>query len=105
MAKRSDAQDTDVGVAAPPEFEIVVRRPGQRGPLAPYRLVISIAVVMVVLGPTLYSMVAGQTPDDVVLLRAGAIGVIVWITTGIVSSALGSAARSGSQRPADPPPA
>lgn len=105
MADTTGTQGADVDDAALPEFRIVVERPRQGGPLAPYRLVISIAVVMVVLGPSLYSMVLGQSPDDIVLMRAGGIGLLVWITTGIVSSALGSVARSSTSRSSGPPTA
>lgn len=76
---------------AMPEFRIVVRHPNRRGPLGPYRLLIAVAAAMIVLGPGLYSSLTSGAPDDSLLLRAGAIGLLVWITTGVVSTALGSA--------------
>lgn len=82
-----------------PEFRIVVRRPDRRGPLAPYRLLVSVGVVMLVFGSTLYRSVVDGMPDDGVLLRAAAVGLLVWITTGIVSSALGAAEQQPRPRP------
>ena len=70
------------------EFRIVVRSQDRRGPLAPYRLTIAVAVVAVVFGPDLWAGVNAGTPDDGLLIRAGLIGILVWITTGIVSAAL-----------------
>ncbi|MEM1331863.1 MAG: hypothetical protein AAGG08_00265 [Actinomycetota bacterium] len=85
-----------------PEFRIVVRRPNARGPLAMYRLPIVVGVVAVVFGPTLWASVTGGSPDDGVLLRALLLGLLVWVTTGVVSRALGSAeAASRPVRPDD----
>lgn len=77
-----------------PEFRIVVRHPDRRGPLAPYRFLISVLVVVVVLGPSLYQSVVTGPPDDGVLVRAAVLGLIVWVTTGVVSKALGAAETS-----------
>ncbi len=97
-----DARRPPVDPGDLPEFRIVVRHPNRRGPLGPYRLGIAVAVVVAVLGPSFYSMIRDRTPDDLILLRAGAIGLLVWFTLGIVSTALESARptrRPESERP------
>lgn len=91
-----DVDDTDVAGSPPssgpvPEFRIVVRNADRRGPLAPYRLVIAVVVVVLVSGPALWTMVSEGLPDDMVLLRSAAIGWLAWITTGVVSRALADA--------------
>ncbi len=88
----SDATTSDSGASGPvPEFRIVRRNADRRGPLAPYRLAIAIVVIAVVAGPALWASVRGGTPDDALLLRAAGIGLLVWVTTGIVSKALADA--------------
>ncbi len=87
MSKRSD-EPTGL-----PEFSLVVKHPGRRGPLGPYRLVACVAVVALVFGSSLLSSITGGAPDDGILLRAAAIGLLVWVTTGIVDSALAAASR------------
>lgn len=84
--------EIEAGTGSDPEFRIVVRHPGERGPLAPYRLALSVIVVVLVFGSTLYSMTLSGTPDDGVLLRAAAVGFLVWVTSGVVNSALAPAA-------------
>ncbi|MFK8024859.1 MAG: hypothetical protein AB8G26_12945 [Ilumatobacter sp.] len=84
----SDASDGDGPF---PEFSIVVKHPTGRGPIGPYRLVLAVVVAAIVLGPAIYSMLLGRSPDDVVVLRAAGIGLLVWVTTGIVDSALAAA--------------
>lgn len=93
------AVDAPVGL---PEFSLVVKHPGRRGPIAPYRLAICVLVVGVVFGVPLYSTLVGSTPDDTVLLRAAAIGVLVWITTGIVDAALAAASNPVRSAPSSP---
>lgn len=87
MADRSST--TSAGI--PPEFRIVVRHPGQRGPLGPYRLAMAVGIVLLVFGSTLWSMISSGNPDDGVLLRAAIVGLIVWVTSGVVDSALAEA--------------
>ncbi|MFK7918553.1 MAG: hypothetical protein AB8G14_10775 [Ilumatobacter sp.] len=89
MAEDSTAVSS--GEGPQPEFHIVVRHPGKRGPLGPYRLIMVVAVVLLVFGSTLWSMISTGNPDDGVLLRAGIVGLIVWITSGVVDSALAAA--------------
>lgn len=81
---------------ATPEFRIVVRHPGKRGPLGPYRLAMSVAIVLVVFGSTLWTMISTGNPDDGVLLRAAIVGLIVWVTSGVVDRALAEADSSAS---------
>jgi len=83
---------SDEPVAMPlPEYRIIVRHPGRRGPLGPYRLLMAVVVVGLVFGASLWSMLSAMTPDDGVLLRAGVVGLLVWVTTGVVDTALASA--------------
>lgn len=89
--------DLEAGAGSDPEFRIVVRHPNERGPLAPYRLALSVLVVVLVFGPTLYSMTLSGTPDDGVLFRAAAVGFLVWVTSGVVNTALATATASSRQ--------
>ena len=81
------------------EFRIVVRSQDRRGPLAPYRLTIAVVVVALVLGPALWAGFTAGTPDDGVLIRAALMGMVVWITTGIVSAALADAGARSDPKP------
>lgn len=78
-------------VGPTPEFRIVVRHPGKRGPLGPYRLAMAVGIVLLVFGSTLWSMISAGNPDDGVLLRAAIVGLIVWVTSGVVDTALAEA--------------
>ncbi len=108
MAEPGDTMSEDDVADAPasggpvPEFRIVRRNADRRGPLAPYRLAIAIVVIAIVVGPALWASVRGGTPDDALLLRAAGIGLLVWVTTGIVSKALADASLRTDAR--DPKP-
>ena len=94
------ADRDDVGLAQQlPEFRIIVRHPNKRGPLGPYRLLITVAAVLLVLGLPLWNSLMAGDPSDALLLRVAGLGLLVWITTGIVSRALAQATD-----PIPPPP-
>lgn len=84
--------ELETSTGSDPEFRIVVHHPDERGPLAPYRLALSVMVVVLVFGPALYAMTVNGTPDDGLLLRAAAVGFLVWVTSGVVNTALAPAA-------------
>lgn len=76
-----------------PEFHIVVRRPG-RGPLAPYRLAITIVFAMVISGAQLWAAAQGHTSVDAALIRAAIAGLFAWLVVGRANSILKGAGPS-----------
>ena len=94
MADASIVQDT-------PEFHIVVKRPGRRSPLAPYRFSISFAFALAVCGLPLWRAAeTGHGIDDALLRIAGA-GLFAWFVLGRINSILSSASRPNVARPAE----
>lgn len=86
-----------------PEFHIVVKRPG-RGPLAPYRLAISILFALVISGTQIWA--AAQTGDhvDETLIRFGVSGAFAWLVVGRINSILKAAAPPPSKSAGTPRP-
>lgn len=74
-----------------PEFRLVVRRPG-RGPLAPYRLSITIGFAMAIAGTRLWDAAHGSAPVDGALLLAAAAGAFAWLVVGRANAILRAAA-------------
>lgn len=87
----ADRDDAGLAQQPLPEFRVIVRHPNKRGPLGPYRLLITVAAVLLVLGQPLWNSLLAGDPSDALLLRIAGLGLLVWITTGIVSRALAQA--------------
>lgn len=102
MADSAPPVPDERSVGPLPEYRIVVRHPGRRGPLGPYRLLMVVVVVVLVFGSSLWSMLSAMSPDDGVLLRAGVVGLLVWVTTGVVDKALASADAAARPRVDEP---
>lgn len=79
-----------------PEFHIVVRRPNRHGPIAPYRMALSVAFALFVAGRELWHAVQDGVGYDDALIHAGAAALFIWVLSGIVNSILvnGSQPRS-----------
>lgn len=76
-----------------PEFHIVARRPHSKGPLAPYRFLITIGFALAVAGSALWNAAQTGVGVDPALIRFGVSALFAWIVVGHVSSILGSAER------------
>lgn len=74
-----------------PEFHIVVKRPSQRGPLAPYRFAISVAVALLVTFDDLQAAIFDGVGTDAVLLRAIGAAVFSWIVLSVLNKVLAAA--------------
>lgn len=84
--------DTQTSVHAP-EFHLVVKRASRRGPIAPYRLVITVAFALAVAGMPLWDAANSTVGVDSALLHVAGAGLFAWIVLGRVSAILGSASR------------
>ncbi len=84
---------TDVQAApSVPEFRIVVTRPNPRGPLGPYRLLLSVVFAFAVAGTRIWTGLSSGQADDGALVAAAVAGLFVWVLTTIISNILGSVA-------------
>ncbi len=93
MAETTVAGDT-------PEFHIVVKRPGRRSPLAPYRFAITFAFAMAVCGLPLWEAAeTGHGVDDALLRVAGA-ALFAWFVLGRINRILSSAPAPNVERTA-----
>ncbi len=81
-----------------PEFHIVVRRPGRRSPLAPYRFAITFAFAMAVCGMPLWEAVESGGSIDDALLRVGGAALFAWFVLGRINAILSSAPQPASVR-------
>jgi hypothetical protein len=72
------------------EFHIIVRRPGSRGPLSPYRFAITVAFSLLVAGTDLWEAFHGLRPVDDALIKAAIAGLMSWIVLGLADSILRS---------------
>lgn len=94
---------TDLGVdGRAPEFHIVVRRPGGRGPLGPYRLTLAVAFALVIAGNDLIAAAGSGLEIDRALIRAMVAAAFIWVLSGIVSRILGAGRPPAPPRPTDP---
>jgi hypothetical protein len=88
-----------------PEFHIVVRRPSQRGPLAPYRFAISLVVAVFVSFDDLRAALLDGGDADAAMLRALVAGVFTWIVLSVLNRVLATSSPGGASsgdRPATP---
>jgi hypothetical protein len=83
-----------------PEFQIVVKRPATRGPLAPYRFAISVLVTMLVTFDDLRAAVFEDASGDDAMLRAISVAVFTWVVLSILNRILASAPAGGGAGPA-----
>lgn len=83
-----------------PEFQIVVKRPSTRGPLAPYRFAISVLVTMLVTFDDLRAAAFGDANGDDAMLRAIGVAVFTWIVLSVLNRILASVPPP--DEPADP---
>lgn len=71
-----------------PEFHLVVRRPSQRGPLAPYRLTISVVFGLVLAGRRMLTAAETGVGVDSSMLLFGGSTLFAWILVGVLSKLL-----------------
>ncbi len=74
-----------------PEFHIVVRRPSQKGPLAPYKFAISVVVAFAIVFSDVRLAVATGAVDDGVLLRAVGAAAFTWVVLTVLNRILARA--------------
>ncbi len=84
--------DLRVGQGAP-EFHVVVRRAGGRGPLGPYRLTLAVGFALLIAGGDLLDAASTGTGIDTALTRAAVAASFIWFLSGIVSRILGAGRR------------
>lgn len=75
-----------------PEFHIVVRRPSQKGPLAPYKFAISVAVAFVIAFGDLKLALSTGVASEGMLVRAIAAAAFTWFVLTILNRILANAA-------------
>lgn len=76
---------TDLGVGKDaPEFHLVVRRPGDRSPLAPYRFTLSVLFSLLVGGTALWDALADGPGLDAALARVLVAALFAWIVLGLL---------------------
>lgn len=71
-----------------PEFRVVVKHRNRRGPLGPYRLVLSVAFALLIAGEDLLDAATTGVGTDAALIRATLAAWFVWILAGLVSRIL-----------------
>jgi uncharacterized membrane protein YvlD (DUF360 family) len=71
-----------------PEFHIVVRRPSQKGPLAPYKFAISVVVAFAIAFSDIRLALASGVVDDAVLLRAVGAALFTWVVLTVLNRIL-----------------
>lgn len=87
-----------------PEFDLVVRRRPGNGPLAPYRLVMTIGFALAVAGMPLWDSIETGNGLDEAMLRIGGAGVLMWVLSGHINRILAAAsapASTGVPQPSD----
>lgn len=84
-----------------PEFHLVVRRPGRRSPLAPYRFVVTFLFAMGVCGLPLWEAVESGGSIDEPLLRLSGAALFAWFVLGRVNSILSSPPTTTTVLPTD----
>jgi hypothetical protein len=83
-----------------PEFHIVVRRPSQKGPLAPYKFAISILVAFVIAYGDLKLALATGVADERMLTRAIGAALFTWFVLTVLNRILAQGASTRASRPA-----
>lgn len=73
-----------------PEFHLVVRHPNRRGPLAPYRFIITVTFAFTVSGVALWDATETGEGIDLALLRIAGSALLAWIVVGRISKILAS---------------
>jgi hypothetical protein len=71
-----------------PEFRIIVKRPNRRGPIAPYRMALTVLFVFFVAGRQLWAAAMTGYGSDGALIDAGVAGLFIWVLSGIVNAIL-----------------
>lgn len=79
-----------------PEFHIVVRRPSQKGPLAPYKFAISVAVAFLIAFGDLKLALSTGVASEGMLVRAIAAAAFTWFVLTILNRILAQAAAAPS---------
>jgi hypothetical protein len=74
-----------------PEFHIVVRRPSQKGPLAPYRFAISVAVAFAIAWGDLKLALSTGVASEAMLIRAIGAALFTWFVLTILNRILAQA--------------
>lgn len=68
-----------------------IRKMARRGPLAPYRLAVSVLLGLIVAGREIWENLQGDPSAGV--LRFVAAGLLAWVTWGAIDSVFASASR------------
>jgi hypothetical protein len=90
---------TDLGVNKDaPEFHLVVRRPGERSPLAPYRFTLSVLFSLLVGGTALWDALAAGPGLDAALARVLVAALFAWIVLGLLDRVVQPARNTASLR-------
>jgi hypothetical protein len=71
-----------------PEFRIIVKRPNRRGPIAPYRMALTVLFVFFVAGRQLWAAAMNGYGAEGALIDAGVAGLFIWVLSGIVNAIL-----------------
>lgn len=80
-----------------PEFHIVVRRPPQKGPLAPYRFAISVLVAFAIAFGDLKLALASGVADEGILIRGIGAALFTWFVLTVLNRILSQAAPAAQQ--------
>jgi hypothetical protein len=80
---------TDLGVGNDTaEFHLVVRRPSDRSPLAPYRFSLSVAFALLVGANELWAALPAGPGLDIAVARVLVAALFAWIVLGVVNRAV-----------------
>lgn len=88
--------DLDRGPVDVPEFHLVVRRPGGRGPLGPYRLALAVGFALLIAGQQLLAAATTGIGIDTALLLAAGSATFIWVLAGVVSRIIAAGRRTPS---------
>ena len=84
---------TDLGVdKGATEFHLVVRRPTDRSPLAPYRFTLSVLFSLLVGGNSLWNALPDGPGLDAAVARVLVAALFAWIVLGVINRAMKPAA-------------
>lgn len=84
-------KDKNAAVAQPTEFQIVVKHPTGKGPLAPHRFILTFVIAVAVAGRPLWAALQIDEGVDMALLRLSGAAVFAWFVLGKIDKILADA--------------